>query len=306
MQQLGHGGRGEEDVQKLSQLHLPVLLAGMPESALAAASEDLPALPSREPVQTGVVLREGGPDHAEAHLGAGEAGLRVPRPWRGQVFLLEPGGGGEVHRQRFRGPRRADVRPMVGPDGQGDGGGAVRRGDQAVQVVQPGHQAGVVRGGVRGQRGADQRRGEMGAAAGVQMRQDPPGHGQQTSHVLVVGLAAGQATVHVAVQHHQGDGVAGDAGAHLAAGQQRAEHAEEDPRDQFHQYPAATEAEGRVAEEAFPAGVQETTGVRGRHRGQVRPGDHLPERPGVRQEFHVHHHARRGTGASSAASHRFI
>lgn len=159
---------------------------------------------------------------------------------------------------------------------------------------------------MRGERGAHERGGEVGEATGVQVRQDPLGHGEQASHVLLVRVAPGKATVHVPVQHHQGDGIAGDVGAHLAAGQQRAEHAETGPGDQLQQHTEAVEIERRITEEAFPPGIQEAARLRGRHRGQIRASHHLPERPGVRKELHVHHHARRRARASSAASHRFI
>lgn len=185
---------------------------------------------------------------------------------------------------------------------QRDGRGIVRRGDQALQVLQPGDQAGFVRRRLRGQRGAHQRSGQMGATVGVQVREDSPGLRQQTAHLLDFSLASRQATVHLSLQHHQGDGVPGDAGAHLVTRQQRPEHAEEDSRDQFHEHPEAIEIERCVVEKALPSGVQEAPRLRGRHRGQIRAGHHLPEGPGVRQEFHVHHHARRGAGTSSAAS----
>lgn len=137
VQQPGDAGRGEEDVQELSQLHLPLLFEGVQKGALATSQEDLPALPCRQPVQTGVVLGEGGPRHAQAHLRIGETRPRVPRAGRRQVFLLEPRGGREVRRERFRRPRRAHLRPLVRSAREGDGRGIVRGGDQTVQVVQP-------------------------------------------------------------------------------------------------------------------------------------------------------------------------
>lgn len=108
---------------------------------------------------------------------------------------------------------------MVGFAGQRDGSGTVCRGDQTLQIVQSGYEAGVVRGCLRGQRGANQWSGEMGTTVGIQMRENPLGLGKQASHVFVIRLATGQATVHVSLQHHPRDGVAGDAGAYLAARQ---------------------------------------------------------------------------------------
>lgn len=191
VQQLGYPGRGEEDLQELSQLHLPVLLEGVQESALAAASQDLPALESRKSVQASVVLREGGSHHVEAHLGAGEARLRVARSRGCEVLLLEPGNCGEVHQQRLRGPGRAYIRQVVGPASQRDGSGPLRRGDQTLQVVQPGDPAGAVRGCLRGQRGTHQRSRQMGETASLQVREDSPGLCQQAPHLLVLGFASG-------------------------------------------------------------------------------------------------------------------
>lgn len=61
-------------------------------------------------MQAGAIVREGGSDQLEAHLGVGETRLRVPRPRSCQVLLLQPGDRGEIYRERFRGLGRAYVR----------------------------------------------------------------------------------------------------------------------------------------------------------------------------------------------------
>lgn len=79
---------------------------------------------------------------------------------------------------------------MVGSARERDGRGAVRRGNETVQVVQSREQVGPLCRGLRGQRGTDQRSCQMGKTACVQMREDTSGFGKQAPGTTLTSLAA--------------------------------------------------------------------------------------------------------------------
>jgi len=157
----------------------------------------------------------------------------------------------------------------------------------AVQDVQPGHAVRAARVRVRVERGAGPGTGAVGAARGVQVRQDAPGQepARRRSRIGTRGRGRPSRRRRRRTGHSDTDLVAGTRPAGRAHGPPRV----------LRQRAAAPPAEGRRAPAPVPGRAPEAVRVRGRRPGRhVHAGHGVPAGQGFRQDVHVHHHARHG------------
>lgn len=167
---VGHSFRGPSHVQDVPQLQSHVLLEALPARALAEPPENVPgpAHGHAMPVHRGRGQSERPARRAAVH----DRPARLPdaRPRGRQMLLLGHRVGRQVRAwRRRRHALRTGVRQV---DGHRPGAGSART---AVQVVQPGHAVRAARVGVRAERGARPGTGTVGAARGVQVRENASG-----------------------------------------------------------------------------------------------------------------------------------